>query len=453
MIIKHYYIEKVAHSSYILAGNRQCAVIDPGRDIEIYVEEARKLGIEITHVLQTHLHADFISGHMDLQHITGAKIYVPEQGNCSFEHIALKEGDTIELEDMRITVLETPGHTPEHISYIVRDLSRGDDPVAVFVGDTIFVGDVGRPDLFPNKAYDLSRKLYDSVFNKLLRLPDYCELYPAHGSGSLCGKSIGSKYTTTIGYEKAHNAMFKVKNAEEFAKLLAENMPEAPDHFSRSSATNAKGPVRLDQLPSVEALEPGKFFELSRDSRYIIVDVRSYQAFGGLHIPESYCIDIRGNLPTLAGWVLPPEKNILLIAESLPLVEESALWLRRVGLDNIAGYLKGGIHTWAAMGMPIASLGQISIDEFLRIDSFQHFLVIDTRDKTSYDAFHIETAINVPTPDLRHKYNDLPKDKTLILVCNFGIVASLGASILMQKGFKNILNFAGGMQSYIARKK
>lgn len=453
MIIKHYYIEKVAHSSYILAGSQKCVVIDPGRDVDIYLEEARNLGVEITHIFQTHLHADFISGHMDLQYITGAKIYVPEQGKCSFEHIALREGDIIELEDIKITVIETPGHTPEHISYIVRDSSRGDDPVAVFVGDTIFVGDVGRPDLFPDISYDLAKKLYDSIFSKLLKLPDYCEVYPAHGAGSLCGKSIGSKYTTTIGYEKAHNAMLKVTNKEEFVKQLAENMPEAPDHFSRSSAINAKGPVRLNQLQNVGALGPDKFLELSRDSRYIVVDVRSYHAFGGLHIPGSYCLDIRGNLPTFAGWVLPPEKNILLVAESLPIVEESVLWLRRVGLDNISGYLNGGVHAWAAMGMPVASLNQIGIDEFLSIDSSQQLLVVDTRSKTAYDAFHIDKAINIPTPDLRYKYKDLPKDKTLILVCYSGKIASLGASILMQKGFKNIKNLAGGMQAYMARRR
>lgn len=453
MIIKHYYIEKIAHSSYILAGRKSCAVIDPSRDVDIYIKEAGKLGVEITHILQTHLHADFISGHMDLAHITGARIFVPAQGRSSFDHRALREGDFIELEDIKISVMETPGHTPEHISYIVRDLGRGDDPVAVFVGDTIFVGDVGRPDLFPDIAEELAKKLYDSVFNKLFKLPDYCEVYPAHGSGSLCGKSIGAKYTTTIGYEKAHNALLAVKDREEFVKMLTKNMPEAPDHFSRSSAINGKGPVRLDQLAPVEAIESEIFLKLSRDNEYIVVDVRSCHAFGGLHIPGSYSFDILGNIPTFAGWVLPPEKNILLVAENLSAIKEAVLWLRRVGLDNITGYLKGGIHTWTAMGMPVKSLNQMSIDEFLGIDSFENMLVIDTRDRIAYNSGHIDGAINISSPDLRYKYKNLPRDKKIILVCSFGIISCLGASILLQNGFEKVNTLAGGMQAYIARSK
>jgi hydroxyacylglutathione hydrolase len=209
MLLKHFFLEKIAHSSYILAANNTCAVVDPRRDVDIYIDEARKMDFKITHILETHLHADFISGHIELAEKTGATIYAPKSANCEFEHIGVSEGDSIMLEDLRLDILETPGHTPEHVIYIVTDLSRGSTPTGVFVGDVLFVGDVGRPDLFPDRAEELAGKLYHSLFDKVMKLPDYCEVYPAHGAGSLCGRAIGAKWQTTIGYERIFNASLK----------------------------------------------------------------------------------------------------------------------------------------------------------------------------------------------------------------------------------------------------
>lgn len=222
MLLKHFFIGKIAHSSYILAGKEICAVIDPQRDVDIYIKEARALDVDITHIIQTHLHADFISGHMDLAKKTGAKIFVSKSANCTFNHVAVSEGDIIELEDMLLKVLETPGHTPEHVSYVVIDKSRSDSPVGVFVGDTLFVGDVGRPDLFPDMAEELAGKLYHSLHDKLLKLPDYCEVYPAHGAGSLCGRAMGAKWRTTIGYERNFNSELQIQDKSEFIKSLTE---------------------------------------------------------------------------------------------------------------------------------------------------------------------------------------------------------------------------------------
>jgi hydroxyacylglutathione hydrolase len=254
MLIKHFFINKIAHSSYILAGSDICAVIDPQRDIDGYIKEARALGVEITHILQTHLHADFVSGHMDLAEKTGAKIYVAKSAECTFDHVALSEGDTIEIEDIVIKVLETPGHTPEHLCFVVVDTTRGEDPVCAFVGDTLFVGDVGRPDLFPDMAGELAGKLYHSLFDKILKLPDFCEVLPAHGAGSLCGRAMGAKWRSTIGYEKKYNAALQIKDKDEFIKSLTEDMPSAPDHFSRCSDINRKGPVLVSQLPRMKEL-------------------------------------------------------------------------------------------------------------------------------------------------------------------------------------------------------
>ena len=231
MLIKHFFINKIAHSSYILAGSGVCAVIDPQRDIDVYVEQARALGVEITHILQTHLHADFVSGHMELAEKTGAKIYVAKSAKCTFDHVALSEGDTIKIEDIVIKVLETPGHTPEHLCFVVIDTTRGEEPGCAFVGDTLFVGDVGRPDLFPDIAEELAGKLYHSLHDKILKLPDFCEVLPAHGAGSLCGRAMGAKWRSTIGYERKYNAALQIKDKNEFIKSLTEDMPPAPDHL------------------------------------------------------------------------------------------------------------------------------------------------------------------------------------------------------------------------------
>ena len=216
MLVKHFFLPKIAHSSYILAGHKTCAVIDPRRDIDIYIEAAKELGMKITHILETHLHADFISGHIDLAEKTGAVIYAPKRAKCAFGHVAVREGDVLEIDDISIRVIETPGHTPEHISYIATDRARGRSPIGVFCGDTLFVGDVGRPDLFPGKAESLASMLYDSLHKKLLKLPDFCEIYPAHGAGSLCGRTMGAKWRSTIGYEKRYNAALKIRSRKRF---------------------------------------------------------------------------------------------------------------------------------------------------------------------------------------------------------------------------------------------
>ncbi|MDA3837983.1 MAG: MBL fold metallo-hydrolase [Candidatus Delongbacteria bacterium] len=342
MLLKHYFISKIAHSSYILAGKDTCAVIDPRRDVDFYIEEARALGVTITHILETHLHADFISGHMDLAKRTGAKIYAPKSGKCTFDHVAVSEGDKITLEDMELQVLETPGHTPEHVSYVVVDKSRGEGPLGVFVGDTLFVGDVGRPDLFPDIAEELAVKLYHSLHEKLLKLPDYCEVYPAHGAGSLCGRAMGAKWRSTIGYERKYNSALQL-NKDDFIKSLTSNMPPAPDHFSICSDINRKGPALTQDLPSLEELDATAFLEKSKDPDVIILDTRSYDAFGSQHVPGAWHIDFGGNFPTFAGWVLPKDKDILLVSSDFHEANQTNTWARRVGIDRIVGYLDGGM--------------------------------------------------------------------------------------------------------------
>jgi len=451
MLLKHFFIGKIAHSSYILAGKNSCAVIDPQRDVDVYITEARAMGVDITHILQTHLHADFISGHIDLAKKTGAKIYVAKSAECTFDHVPLSEGDPIELEDMVLKVLETPGHTPEHLSYVVIDKSRSDKPVGVFVGDTLFVGDVGRPDLFPDIAQELAAKLYHSLNDKLLKLPDYVEVYPAHGAGSLCGRAMGAKWTSTIGYERSFNSALQIKDKAEFIKSLTENMPPAPDHFSRCSDINRQGPARLADLPIMEELSAGQIKDRLGDPNLMVLDTRSYHAFASQHIAGAWHLDLNGNFPTFAGWVLPTDKDILLVADDYKKALEANTWARRVGADRIVGYLDGGMVAWAVAGFKTSHIELISAEDLHdMITGDGDFILLDIRAPLEYEDNHIDGAINIPVADLRTRHNELDKDKTTVLICSSGNRSSLGASILKQHGFKDIYNVAGGMTGYSA---
>jgi len=451
MLLKHFFVSKIAHSSYILAGKKSAAVIDPRRDVDLYITAARALGVKITHILETHLHADFVSGHMDLAQKTGAKIYAAKSAQCTFEHIPLSEGDTIQLENIVLQVLETPGHTPEHLTYVVMDKSRSASPLGAFVGDTLFVGDVGRPDLFPEIAQELAAQLYHSLHDKLLQLPDYVEIYPAHGAGSLCGRSIGAKWTSTIGYERRFNPVLQIKDRSAFIKLLTENMPPAPDHFSRCSDINRYGPARLSELPVVEELSAGQFRERMRDPAVVVLDTRSYHAYAGQHIPGAWHLDLNGNFPTFAGWVLPPEKDVLLVADGYDKALEAITWARRVGVDRIVGYLEGGMAAWSMAGFETKSIKLLSVNDLHEmIVSDADFVLLDVRIPQEYEDNHIGGAINIPVADLRARYPELNRDKTTVLICSTGIRSSLGASILEQQGFREIYNVAGGMTGYSA---
>ncbi|RKZ09539.1 MBL fold metallo-hydrolase [Candidatus Fermentibacteria bacterium] len=448
MLLVHYFMPKLAHSSYMLAGNRTCAVIDPSRDVDGYIRAAADHDLKITHVLLTHLHADFVSGHMDLAAITGASVVVPASACCAFDHIPVSEGDSFLLEDMKIDVIETPGHTPEHVSYIVSDTGRGPDPAGVFCGDTLFVGDVGRPDLFPDMAGELASRLYDSL-RKLMELPDFCEVYPAHGAGSLCGRSMGSKWRSTIGYERRYNAALQIEDRDAFIQSLTTGMPPAPDHFSRCSAFNRAGPATTSSLGEPEPMKPEEFRKAIGGSNSIVLDVRRYDAFGGQHIPDAVSIDFEGNIPVFAGWVLPPDADIYLVATNFTEVLDTTLWLRRVGLDRVMGYLDGGMFAWSLAGLRAAHLPQLSVIEAdLAIRSCKDALILDVRSSAEYDNSHIDGAVNIPAPDLRTRFRELDQDSETLLVCSTGYRSALAGSILLTNGFGKLQNVSGGMKGF-----
>ncbi|MBN1164229.1 MAG: MBL fold metallo-hydrolase [Candidatus Krumholzibacteriota bacterium] len=454
MLLKHFFMEKIAHSSYLLAGSNACAIVDPRRDVDLYIEAANQQGVEITHILETHLHADFISGHLDLAARTGAKIYAPRSGNCSFDHEALSAGDEIEIENILIKVLETPGHTPEHISYVVMDRSRGDQPAGVFSGDTLFVGDVGRPDLFPDIAIELAGKLHHSLHHQLLKLPDFCEVWPCHGAGSLCGRAMGAKWRSTIGYERLYNSALRITDRDEFIKSLTRGMPPTPDHFSRCSDINRQGPARVVELPVLARMSPAGFREAMKSKDVIVLDVRSYEGFGSHHIPGAWHIDISGNFPTFAGWVLPPDKRILLVAATAEEAHKANIWARRVGLDRVFGYLDKSMFGWATSGFQTSDVRQISAETLHNIACGKHerdeIVLVDVRSALEFNDNHIEGALNIPAPEMRTRFRELHPDKHTVLICSTGHRSSLASSILKRQGFHDVANVAGGMTGYSA---
>jgi len=451
MLIKHFFVEKIAHSSYLVAGNHACIVVDPERNIEVYLAAAAELDVRITHIIETHLHADFVSGHMDLADATGADIYAPKLAKCAFPHVPVREGDSFEVEHMRFDVLETPGHTPEHVSYVVTDTVRGTKPACVFTGDTLFVGDVGRPDLFPGRARELADKLFDSLHKKLLKLPDFCEVLPAHGAGSLCGRSMASKWRSTIGYERRYNQALRIKDREGFVRSLTEDMPPAPDHFARLSAVNAKGPTLVRKLSAARALLPAEFEQRAKARRTTVVDVRSYDAYGAQHLRNCISLPLAGNFPTFAGWVLSPNDRLVLVADTRDQVLAATAWLRRVGLDRVDAFLEGGVFAWSKAGLPTAHSALVSPDELNALVTGEElFELLDVRQPAEFASSHVMGARNIQTSDLRDRPRDLDPVLPTVVMCSSGNRSSTAASFLERHGFVNILNAAGGYSGYKA---
>jgi len=446
MFVRQFFVRGIAHSSYLLGGTSSCAIIDPQRDVSEYLAAAEEMGLRITHILQTHLHADFISGHRDLALATGADIYAPASAQCAFAHVGVSEGSVLQLDRLQLAVLETPGHTPEHVSYVVTDTSRGPEPAGVFCGDTLFVGDVGRPDLFPGRAQELASQLYDSLHDKLLTLPDFCEVYPAHGAGSLCGRAMAAKRTSTIGYERLYNPAVRTADRGEFIASLTDNMPPAPGHFSRCSAVNGAGPALVTDLPALEALAPGAFVSLAQSA--VVLDTREYDGFGGAHIPGSYNISLSGNFATFCGWLLPPDGDVVLVSER---PAEATAWLRKVGLDRVIGYLDRGMLGYGMTGSPLAHVPLLSAEALHRLtQSGEPMTLVDVRSSAEFSRSHIEGAVNIPLADLRTRHTELDRGLRTVVICGSGQRSSTGCSMLLQRGFANVIKVAGGMSAYSA---
>ena len=455
MVFKQFYLNCLAHASYLIGDEetRTAAVVDPQRDIERYLEFAAENKLQIKHVILTHLHADFIAGHLELRDRVGATIYLGAKAQAEYRFTPLAEGSVIEFGRVRLKALETPGHTPESISILVYDLDRsGIEPYAVLTGDTLFIGDVGRPDLRASlgwSATDLGSLLYDSLQSKLLPLPDASLVYPAHGAGSLCGRAISKETVSTIGDQRRLNYALQPMSKKAFIELVTADQPEAPPYFVYDAVLNSKERPTLDESleRNLKPLALDAVLDLQKEGAQAL-DTRDAEEFGAAHLAGSINIGLGGQYATWAGTMLNREHPIVIIAAP-GRENESAVRLGRIGFDNVAGYLQNGLQSLEARPDLVAFVERLS-PQFAAelIASSQPPLAVDVRGPRERGPKHIGGSVGMPLNHLVENLKDLPKDRPLLVYCAGGYRSSIAASLLKASGFDSVCEIAGGLAAW-----
>ena len=365
--VDRFYLGCLAHASYAVSSEGVAAIIDPQRDVDIYLEAAAQNGWKIEHVIETHLHADFVSGHSELAERTGARIYLGAGSGALFPHVAVKDGDEIQFGQCRFKFLQTPGHTIESICIVMTDLGQADRPLTVFTGDTLFAGDVGRPDLSANYTpQELAAILYSSLHDKLLTLPDNTEVLPAHGAGSLCGRQMSSESATTIGKQRQSNYALLARSPEEFVRLLTDNLPMPPAYFAQEVDLNRRGAAPLSELPPISPIDAPEVARLQKDGA-IVVDTRPAMEFAAAHVPGSVHIALTGQYASWAARILGLNTRLIIAADDLEQVRESQLRLARVGVEHVVGYLADGVAGWITHGFELEYIPQITVQDFVEL--------------------------------------------------------------------------------------
>ena len=437
----------VAHLSYFIGSNGEAVVIDPRRDCRIYIDLARRGEMKINYIFETHRNEDYVIGSLELGHFTGARIY--HGPGLQFKYGArLRDGQEFHFGTLELVAIHTPGHTDESMSYVLADLTAGEEPVMVFSGDTLFVGDVGRTDLYgPKEASRLAGSLYDSIFNKLLPLGDEVMLCPAHGAGSVCGGAISKREQSTLGLERVHNPVLQRTKKEDFIQFKIAEHHERPPYFRKMEKINLEGPPLLEHLPNPSPLLPEEF-QKQMELGAVVVDTRTPPAFGGAHVRNSYSVWLEG-LPSFAGWVLPYGKPILLVLEDKEHLENAVRYLIRLGYDEISGYLRGGIEAWYNEALPTEHLDLLTVQELkTRLDSGDNLVVLDVRRKDEWDDGHLKAALHIYVGHLEARLKKVPSDQPIAVICNVGHRASLGASILRQAGYQEVYNVLGSITAW-----
>jgi len=454
MYFKQFYLNCLAHASYLIGSEGVAAVVDPQRDVDQYLKEAEANGLKIKYVIETHLHADFVSGHRELASRTGAEIVFGRQAEVAFPHRAVSDGDQIDLGQVQLKFMETPGHTPESICVLVCDIDSSRRPGKILTGDTLFIGDIGRPDLAGGKGYTpetMAGMMYDTLHQKILALPDEVEVYPAHGAGSMCGKNLSKETSSTIGLQKKLNYALQPMSRDQFVRMMISDLPEAPSYFPRDAEINRAGASRLDELPRPTALAPEEVNRL-HEQDHVVLDVRSAASFGSGHVPGSVHIGLSGQFAAWAGTLLPVGAPLIIVAEAEQQVDEAVMRLARVGIETVKGFLDDGIPGWLKAGFPIEIVPQISVDELHSLLGRDRTLqVIDVRRPMEYRTGHVPQAITAPLSNLREQAGSLPLNpaKRTAVICAGGYRSSAATSILQQRGFVNLLNVNGGTTAWI----
>lgn len=453
MYFQHVYDKTLAQASYFIGcqAKGEAIVIDAKRDIDTYLEIAKQNNMSITHIAETHIHADFLTGSRELALVTGAKMYLSDEGGpdwqYEFNHIGLKNGDIIKVGNLSLEVIHTPGHTPESISFLLTDHPAADEPVMLFTGDFVFVGDIGRPDLLEKAAgikgtQDAGAKqMYKSV-EKFASLPPYIQVWPGHGAGSACGKALGAVPSSTVGYEKIRNWAFKYKNDEKgFTEYLLADQPEPPKYFAMMKKLNKINRPLLVEVPKHAKLSKAEFLD-AYEKGMTIIDTRSKTEFANGFIPDTVNIQGNNSFATWCGWMLNYEEQFILIADESQM-DDLTRKLMRIGLDNIYGY----IDNVQEMGFELQKSEIISMEEFKNHIGKEDVQIIDVRGEAEYNSGHIEGAVNLFAGTLKDNLDKVETDKQVIIHCQSGDRAAIAASILRKSGIR-VKNYSAGMAEW-----
>jgi hydroxyacylglutathione hydrolase len=462
MYFEQFYLTCLAHASYMIGSDGEAAVIDPQRDVDIYLHAAEEQGLKIRHVFETHLHADFVSGHKELAARTGAKIYIGANADAGFEHVPLHDGFEVKMGTVRIRALETPGHTPESVCLVLTDDSQSAggnaaQPCAVLTGDTLFIGDVGRPDLSrTHTPRELAGLLHDSLHQKLLALPDAVKVYPAHGAGSLCGRAMRAERSSTIGTERLTNYALQIASRDEFVAQLTTNLPTRPEYFLEDAEINRSGATSLTELPPLVALTPAAVDALMRQNtngnvKVNVLDVRPGEEFAAGHVPGSISIALSGQFASWAGGILGIRSRPVLIGDNDAQIEEARLRLARVGIEDLRGYLAGGLTAWRNAGLPVITTPQISpheLNQKLCSGSWDAIDILDVRREGEWQAGHIADVPCSALDSFAQRLPAIDRERPVAVHCKSGYRSLIACSLLERAGHRNVINVAGGFDAW-----
>jgi hydroxyacylglutathione hydrolase len=453
MLVKLIRIEGLGNSSYLLVSQeaRVCAVIDPARDVDLYLREAQELGVKIAYTLETHVHNDFVSGSRELAARAGATVAASAAGGLQFDHRPLRDGDRLELGELCVDVKATPGHTPEHVAFAVTDRNQSGGPHAVFTGGALLVGGIARTDLLGKQlAPFLGRWFFRTIRQTLQPLPDEAAVYPTHGSGSFClaAPATGGALTSTVGQERTWNPFFQAKTEAEFLELALADLPSYPAYYKRMAGINRRGPRVLGQLPVLNPLAPREAWAWVQGEA-LAVDAREATAFAQAHIPGAYSIPLGSSFGTWVGWLIPQGKPLIFVTESAQVQEGLVRQLIRIGYDDLLGYLGGGMESWGKALLPTSSLKTLTVSELHRQwQSGQPPLLVDVRYDAEWKEGHVPTALHVELGDLPEHVDGLPRDAPLGTLCAAGVRACTAASILQREGFSDVALVLGGTNAW-----
>ncbi len=449
MYIEQIYTNCLAEAAYYIESNGEAAIVDPLRETEPYIEKAKERGAEIKFVFETHFHADFVSGHLDLSKATGAPIVYGPGAKTSFDIIEARDEQVFELGDVKIKVLHTPGHTPESSCFLLID--QAGEPHAIFTGDTLFIGDVGRPDLAQKEgsitAEDMAGTLYDSLRSKIMGLPDVVTVYPAHGAGSACGKNMSKETFSTLGEQRQSNYALSDISREDFVVQLTDGIPPPPAYFAQAASLNKSGYSSLESLyeHSLKGLDPSAFLAASKEDNVLILDTRHQDDYRAAHIPGSLFIGLHGQFAPWAGALIHDLNQPMLIIADEGKEQEVVMRLARVGFSGVNGFLSGGMNSWQQAGLPVVSMPSVSAEEFLALQGEKQ--TVDVRKPSEFDTSHLPGAINSPLDFLQDGYKAFNASSLYHVHCKSGYRSMVAASLMRSKGILGVVDVKGGFDA------